>query len=133
MLGHRHAVARRFEAKFAVDHAGLRSLRHELPEACAAGGIRDEVDARFRRRILDTVQPPVVEQPGFAAAHVHGFPAAMKQHFGARDDGDVHAHAIEPVIVDVGVLGHHGTGIQPQEARATPHHAKARENLPYVR
>ena len=74
------------------------------------------MDACVRCRVLDAVQTPVVEQPGFAAAHVYGLTAAVKQHFRARDDGDVHAHAIEPVIVDVGVLGHHGTGIEAQQA-----------------
>jgi hypothetical protein len=91
------------------------------------------VDARVLASVLDAVQAPVVEQPGFTAAHVHSFPATVKQHLGARDDGDVHAHAIEPVIVDVGVLGHHCTGIEAQQARATPHHAEARQNLAHVR
>ena len=133
LFGQRHAVARRVEAQLAVGHAGLRSLGHELPEARAAGGVRDQVDARVWRGVLDAVQAPVVEQPGLAAAHVHGLAAAVKQHFGPRDDGDVHAHAIEPVVVDVGVLGHHGAGIEAQQARAAPHRAEARENLAHVR
>ena len=36
LLGEQHAVTRRVEAELAVGHAGLRGLRHELPEARAA-------------------------------------------------------------------------------------------------
>ena len=125
-------VARRIEAQ--LPHRDVRrlALRHVLPEGGTPGGVGDEVDADVVGGILHAMQPPVVEEPRLARGHVHGLPAAVELHLGSRNHGNVQAHPAEPVVVDVGVLGDIGVRIEPHEARAAPHHAEARQDLPQI-
>ena len=85
---------------------GARTCADELPEGRRAGRIGNEVHALFVAAVVDAVAAPVVEEPGLAGGHVHSLVAAMEADFLAREDRDVHAHAVEPVIAGVRMLRH---------------------------
>src|SRR6188474_3220186 len=76
---------------------------------------------------------PVVEQPDLAGGHVDILVAAVEAHLGPRDDGDVHADTIEPLIARIGMLWHGRAGADAHEARAAPDHTETGEDLANVR
>lgn len=104
----------------------------QVPEALAAHGVCDQMDALGAALVEHPVPAPRIEDPAFARGHVDlGIPA-LEAHARRGDDGDVHAHALAPVVIDVDVRLHLRLAVEAHEARAPPRSPDCLEHLAQI-
>jgi hypothetical protein len=117
-------------ARCAGSYAWNRTLTPGL--SLCSRGIADQVDALGIGWIVDLVQPPIVEQPSLAGRHMYPLAIAGELNLRSGQDRHVHAHAMEPVMMHVGMHRYLGAGREPQKPRATPDDSETRQHLTHV-
>jgi len=105
----------------------------QVPETPATDGVDHQVHARLHRIVEHAVLAPGIEDPAFARGHVDRGVVAFETHGRLRDDGDVHAHALGPVIALVRVARDFGMARQAHQPAASNRRAEAGEHLRQVR
>ena len=105
----------------------------QIPESLASHGVCDQVDALGTPFGEYPVPAPRIEDPAFARAHVDlGIPT-LEAHARRGDDGDMNAHALAPVVIDVDVRLHFRLAVEPHQARPPPGGADRFKHLAQIR